>query len=165
MTKHIECAIQLYHEASLADEQGNIERAEMLYMESRRIFEHAGGPHRLDAANIMNAIAFMKQKIEDQHGVLAAAQEALKVLGPIRYTESGGDESEIRLQAWGLIGNTYRHQARYEEAEQILQKALTYASSIFGEESEQASVARNHLGILYKYTGKFERGEQIYREA
>lgn len=161
MTKHIECAIQLYKEALLADDQGNIERAEMLYMESRRIFEHAGGRYRLEAANIMNAIAFMKQKIEDHYGALAAAQEALKVLGPIRYTESGGNESEIRLQAWGLIGNTYRHQARYNEAEDILQRALTYAASLFGEQSEQASIARHHLGILYKYASKFDQGVQF----
>jgi hypothetical protein len=64
MTKHIEHAIQLYNEASLADEQGNFERAEMLYMESRCIFEQSGGAHRPDAANIMKAIAFMKENLQ-----------------------------------------------------------------------------------------------------
>src|SRR5215510_3195951 len=99
MSKNIERAILLYNEALHAEEQRNFERAEMLYMESYRIFEHEGGVHRLDAANIMNAIALMKQKIEDHCGAIAAAQEALKVLGPVRYAEVGGDESEIRLQA------------------------------------------------------------------
>ena len=165
MTTQIENATMLYTEASQADQRGNFERAEMLYMESRRIFEHAGLRHRVDAANIMNAIAFMKQKFGDFTGALAAAQDGLKVLGTIRYTETGGDESEIRLQAWGVIGNTYRHLARYEEAEQILRTALAYAVSIFGEESEQASTARNHLGVLYKYTGRFEEGEQLYLDA
>src|SRR5215510_15082911 len=99
MTTQIDHAILLYKEASRADQQGNIERAEMLYMESRRIFEHAGGIHRLDAARIMNAIAGMKQHIGDFTGALAAAQDGLKVLGHIRYSETGGKDTEIRLQA------------------------------------------------------------------
>jgi hypothetical protein len=63
MTTQIERAIQLYNEAALADEQGNLECAETLYMESRRIFEQSGGVHRPDATNIMKAIAFMKEKL------------------------------------------------------------------------------------------------------
>jgi len=156
MTTQIDHAILLYKEASRADQQGNIERAEMLYMESRRIFEHAGGIHRLDAARIMNAFAGMKQHIGDFTGALAAAQDGLKVLGTARYTETGCAETGIRLQAWGVIGNTYRHLARYADAEQILRTALAYASSIFGEKSEQTCEARNHLDVLYKYTGRFE---------
>ena len=156
MTTQIEHANLLYKEASHADRQGNMERAEMLYMESRRIFEHAGGIHRLDASRIMNAIACMKQHIGDFTGALAAAQDGLKVLGTARYTETGAEEADIRLQAWCVIANMYRYLARYKEAEQILRTALAYASSIFGEKSEQACEAGNHLSVLYKYTGRFE---------
>ena len=133
MTRNIEHAILLYNEAARAEGQGNLERAEMLYMESRRIFEYEGGAHRLDAANIMNAVAIMKQRMEDYSGAIAAAQEAHKLLGPVRLTGVGGAEAEIRLRAWNLIGNTYRLLARHAEAEQILQKALAYACSVFGE--------------------------------
>lgn len=78
MTAQIEHAIQLYNEATLADEQGNLERAEMLYTESRRIFEQVGDIPRPNAANIMKAIAFMKKKFADQTGAFVAAQAALK---------------------------------------------------------------------------------------
>ncbi len=82
MSRNIEYAVQLYNEAAVSEEQGNFERAEMLYMESRRIFEHEGGIHRLDAAVVMKMVAFMKEKYGDHAGALAATQESLKVWEP-----------------------------------------------------------------------------------
>lgn len=82
MSKNIECAIQLYNEAAVSEEQGHFERAEMLYMESQRIFEHEGGAYQMDAAIVMKMIAFMKQKCGDQGGARAATQKSLKVWKP-----------------------------------------------------------------------------------
>jgi hypothetical protein len=81
MSRNIECAIQLYNEAALSEEQGHFERAEMLYMESQRIFEHEGSAYQLDAALVMKMIAFMKEKHGDHGGARAATQQSLKVLG------------------------------------------------------------------------------------
>jgi hypothetical protein len=80
MSRNIECAIRLYNEAAVSEEQGNFERAEMLYMESHRIFEHEGDTFQLDAAIVMKMIAFMKERHGDHSGALAATQESLKVL-------------------------------------------------------------------------------------
>ncbi len=80
MSRKIECAINLYNEAALSEERGNFERAEMLYMESRRILEHAGGTYQMDAALVMRMIAFMKERQGDHGGALAATQESLKLI-------------------------------------------------------------------------------------
>lgn len=82
MSQNIEYAIRLYNEAALSEEQGNLERAEMLYMESHRIFEHEGSTYQLDAALVMKMIAFMKERSGDHGGAFAANQESLKVLEP-----------------------------------------------------------------------------------
>ncbi len=82
MSKNIEHAIRLYNEAAASEEQGHLERAEMLYLESQRIFEHAGSPYQMDAALVLRMIAFMKERHGDQGGALAATRESLKVLEP-----------------------------------------------------------------------------------
>jgi tetratricopeptide (TPR) repeat protein len=164
MSKEIERAIEFYDKAYEAEKQGNIDRAEVLYMESRELFEKEGGVYFIDAANIMNTIAFIKQKHGDYDGALRAARESAEVMKTRFEGGTRRDAETIRLQAWGIIGNIYRHMARYEEAERILQCTLEYATEKFGGADEETSTARNHLGILYKYTGEFKKAEKLYRD-
>ena len=99
MTTRIEHAIQLYEEASLAEEQGNIDRAEVLYLESRDMFLKEGGSHLIDATNIMNAVAFMKEKYGDYEGALHAGENSIQILERVG-TITSREAQEVRLQAW-----------------------------------------------------------------
>src|SRR5258705_417343 len=146
-------AFELYNQAHLAEQEGKLNLAEVYYLKSWTLFKEAGNTHIADAANVLNTLGLMRQELGDHKGALTAAEEAARMLESITEVESSRDVREIRLQVWGLIGNVYRHLAKYAEAEQVLIRALNYAIEHFGEADEETSAARNHLGILYKYTG------------
>ena len=73
-------AIQLCEEAGAAAEQGNIDRAEVLYLESRELFLQEGGAHFVDAFQIMKRIAYMKESLGDFEGAILALENAARLL-------------------------------------------------------------------------------------
>src|SRR5258706_13845623 len=101
MSMQVERAIELYQQASDAEKQGNVERAEALYLECVDIFKQAGDMHIADAANVLNTPGFMRQELGDHAFALTAAEEAARMRGTMDETESSRDVREIRLQAWG----------------------------------------------------------------
>ncbi len=68
---------------------------------------------------------------------------------------------EIRLQSWRIIGNIHRRLIRYNEAEQVLQRALDHALYVFGAADEQTTLIFNELALLYKQMGKLEKAERL----
>ena len=99
MSTRIEHAIQLYDEASLAEEQGNLDRAEVLYLESPDIFLKEGGNHWIDAANIMNAIAFMKEKYGDYEGALHTGEKSIQILDCVDTITSREVQEVLRIRS------------------------------------------------------------------
>lgn len=156
MSTQIIRATQLREEASTANEQGNIDRAEVLYAESREIFLREGGEFFVEAANIMNALALMKAKHIDYYGALQAADKSVQILSQINPS-SDRKANEILLQAWSIMGNIHRRLARYEEAEQVLQRALDHALNSFGAADEQTTSIFNELAYLYRQMGKLKK--------
>jgi tetratricopeptide (TPR) repeat protein len=151
-------ATRLHQEASTAHQQGNIDRAEVLYAESREIFLREGGEYFLEAANVMNALALLKEKHGDCDGALQVAKKAMQIMGQMS-TSRNRKADEIRLQSWGIIGKIHRRLARYEEAEQVLQRALDHALNTFGAADEQTISIFNEFTLLYKQMGKLEKAE------
>ena len=160
MSTQIIRATQLHQEASTAHQQGNINRAEVLYVESREIYLHEGGEHFVEAANIMNALALMKAKHRDYYGALQAAEKSIQIISQMSASLNRKAD-EIRLQSWMIIGNIHSRLARYEEAEQALQCALDHALNIFGVADEQTTFIFNELAVLYKQMGKLEKVERL----
>ncbi len=126
MSTQITRAILLYEEARAAENQGNINRAEVLYMESKEIFMQEDGEHLVDAANIMNAIALMKVKHADYDGALRAAEKSVQIMVDQVGKTPNRKVDEIRLRSWIIIGNIHRHLMHYDLAEQTLQRALDH---------------------------------------
>jgi tetratricopeptide (TPR) repeat protein len=162
MSTQIIRATQLREEASTANEQGNIDRAEVLYAESREIFLREGGEFFIEAANIMNILALMKAKHGDSHGALQAAEKSVQILSQINAS-SNRKADEIRLQSLMIIGNIHRCLTRYNEAEQAFQRALDQALHVFGAADQQTTLIFNELALLYKQMGKLER-QRDYRQ-
>ena len=161
MSTQITRAVQLHYEASAANEQGNVNRAEVLYVERKEIFMQQGGEHFVDAANIMNAIALMKTKHADYDGALRAAEKSVQIMDDHVVNTPNRKADEIRLQSWIIIGNIHRHLAHYAEAEQVFQRALDYALNVFGVADEQTTSIFNQLAMLYKQMGKLETVERF----
>jgi tetratricopeptide (TPR) repeat protein len=145
MPASIPRAIQLRDEARLAEDQGNIDRAEVLYVESKEIFMNEGGAYLVDTAMIMNAIASMKEKYKDYAGALRAAEKSIQILKNHIDSSTGPKADEIRLQAWLIIGRMRRHLAQHEEAERTLVYALNQASHVFGETDKRTEEVRHQL--------------------
>ena len=91
-------AFQLREEASLAEEQGNVDRAEVLYVESKEIFLHNGSTHLIDAALNLNAIASMKAKIRIPLGRCAQRRNPLKSSGAISKYAQAAARNEQQAQ-------------------------------------------------------------------
>lgn len=105
MSDTIARAFQLREEARLAEKEGNIDRAEVLYVESKEIFLQHGDLHLIDAARNMNAIASMKEKQNDRIGALKAAEKSIAMLKHYTDACTNGQADQIRFQAWGIIGS------------------------------------------------------------
>lgn len=153
-------ATQLQQEASAAHEQGNINRAEVLYAESGEIFLREGGEYFVEAANIMNALALMKAKHGDCYGALQAAEKAIQILNQMS-TFPNRKAHEIRLQSWSITGHIHRRLAHYDDAEQIFQRALDHALNVFGVADDQTTSIFNELALLYRQMGKLEKAERL----
>jgi tetratricopeptide (TPR) repeat protein len=160
MSRQIARAAQLHREASTANEQGNINRAEVLYTESRELFLREGGEYFVEASNIMNAVALMKEKHGDHFGALQAAEKSIHILNHLGASASRKAD-EIRLQSWIIMGNIHCRMAQYEEAEQVLQRALDHAWNAFGVADEQTTSIFHQLEVLYKQMGKLETVERF----
>jgi tetratricopeptide (TPR) repeat protein len=148
MSTQIARAVQLHDEARLAEEQGNVDRAEVLYVESKEIFLQNGGAYLIDTALIMNAIASMKEKYGDFQGALRAAEKAIQILENYGDTSLSRKADEIRVQTWLLLARLRWQLAHYEKAEQILLYALNHTSTIFGESDERTVSIREQLRTL-----------------
>ncbi len=160
MSTQITRATQLHREASTAHQQGNVNRAEVLYAESREIFLREGGEYFVEAASVMNALALMKEKHGDCYGALQAAAKSIQIMNGLE-TSSSRKADEIRLQSWVITANIHRRLAHYDHAEQTLQRALDHALNVFGVADERTTSIFNELALLYKQMGKLQRVERI----
>jgi tetratricopeptide (TPR) repeat protein len=74
------------------------------------------------------------------------------------------DSSEL-ASSLSRLGNLYRKQGRYLEAEPILQKALTLRQHLLGKEHISVANSFNILGTLYMNQGRYREAEDFYQEA
>jgi tetratricopeptide (TPR) repeat protein len=61
----------------------------------------------------------------------------------------------------GRLGNLYRSQGRYGEAEPLLQKALKLHSSILGQDHPNVATSLNDLAVLYNSQGRYSEAEPL----
>ena len=107
MRTEIKCAVELYNKACQAENDGLPTLAEVYYLKSEVLFEQAGGIHFLNAANSLNALAFLRKSTGDDPGALRALRESLKLIDAHQLectsTSTSSDGEFIRLQAWEMI--------------------------------------------------------------
>lgn len=111
MCTEIKCAVELYNKACQAENDGMATLAEVYYLKSEVLFEQAGGMHFLNAANSLNALAFLRKSNGDDEGALRALRACLKIMDAHTSECSNRDGEFIRMQAWemmeSLIGNKF----------------------------------------------------------
>ena len=103
MTTEIERAVEFYKKACLAEEQGKGDLAEIYYLKSRFLFEQAGSAHFMDAANALNALAFLRESRGDTKGALYSAKQSIQLME--KHKAQSVDADLIRSVAGELIDN------------------------------------------------------------
>lgn len=103
MCIEIQCAVELYNKACQAEFDGMPTLAEVYYLKSEVLFEQAGGPHFLNAANSLNALAFLRISNGDEHGALRALRESLRIMDAYKLECTSRDGEFIRMQAWEML--------------------------------------------------------------
>src|SRR5262245_56248506 len=73
--------------------------------------------------------------------------------------------NELRVWSMTNLGDLYRQNGRYREAETLLRQALASAEQVFGPNDANVSVILNNLAVLYKYIGEFDEAERLYKWA
>jgi len=105
MRTEIKKAVELYNEACIAEERGEMNLAEVYYLKSVYAFEEAGGRHTLNAANALNALAALRQSCGDYEGALRSAKRAAQIMDKHESQFASHDADLIRNMAWELIRN------------------------------------------------------------
>ncbi len=103
MRTEIKCAIELYNKACQAEHDGMPTLAEVYYLKSEVLFEQAGGTHFLNAANSLNALAYLRKSNGDDPGALRALRESLRIMDAHKRECTTRDGEFIRLQAREML--------------------------------------------------------------
>ena len=96
-------AVELYNQACLAEQEGKVNLAEVYYLKSWAMFEEAGGNHYVNAANALNALAYLRQSRGDHEGALCSAKKSVQIMEAHRVEPWNSDAELVLRQAWDLI--------------------------------------------------------------
>lgn len=98
-----EQAIDLFNKACVSEQKGEANLAEVYYLKSWSLFEQAGGSHYLNAANALNALAFLRWAHKDYEGALRSARESMRIMEAHGSDCLNADAELIRNTSWELI--------------------------------------------------------------
>ena len=99
----IQQALHLFSQACSAEEQGEMNLAEVYYLKSAFAFEQAGGKYFVNAATALNALACLRKARGNHEGALHSAKQALRIAKQPEMQISDPDVELIRMEAWVLI--------------------------------------------------------------
>ena len=99
----IKQALDLFHKACMAEENGEMFLAEVFYLKSIFAFEEAGGDHIIETANALNALAFLRKARGNHKGAIFSAKKSLQITKKFETQYSNPDVELIRMGAWELI--------------------------------------------------------------
>ena len=96
-------ALDLFRKACSAEEQGEMNLAEVYYLKSAFAFEQAGGKYFMNAANALTALACLRRACSNYDGALFSAKQALRIMKQPELQSSDPEVELIRMEAWELI--------------------------------------------------------------
>jgi len=99
----IKQAIDLFQRAWSAEEMGEMHVAEIYYLRSAFEFERAGAQYVMDAANTLNALAFLRKARGNHEGAIYSAKRSLQITKKIETQFSNPEVKLVRMTAWDLI--------------------------------------------------------------
>lgn len=110
-------------------------------------------------AHLLQTVASTLRKLGLLEKSLPPQQRALE----IRRRERG-DEHPETLDSIGHLGDLFRNQGRYGEAEPLLRKSLEASRRTLGDEHPKTLTSISNLGAVLKDLGKNDEAERLFRE-
>jgi tetratricopeptide (TPR) repeat protein len=98
-------AIELYNQACLAEQEGKANLAEVYYLKSWALFEQAGDRYYVNATQILNALAHLRQSRGNYEGAFSCVKKAVQIIETHPGVFTNTEAEVIRMQAWELIKN------------------------------------------------------------
>ena len=99
----IKQAIDLFQKAWSAEEQGEMQLAEICYLRSAFVFERAGAQYVMQTANTLNALAFLRKARGNHAGAIYSAKRSLQITKKFETQFSNPEVELVRTTAWDLI--------------------------------------------------------------
>lgn len=98
-------AVQLYNQARSAEQTSQVDVAEVYYLKSYTLFEEAGGRYYVKAAQVLNALAHLRQSRGNYEGAFWSVKKSMQLIETHPDVFTDGAAEVIRMQAWELIKN------------------------------------------------------------
>ena len=154
----------LMHEGELASGPG---RFDLLF--TRASAEFRAGRYR-------KAEAFARRALELRPEDSSTVNNLAMVLVAVaRYKEAEtllrsslttlGQDGPSGAMRLNTLGNVYRNQGRYKEAEPLYERALAIHEKALGPEHPDTAQSLNNLAVLYRSQGRYEEAEPLYERA
>lgn len=156
---HPDSATCLNNLAANLSGQGRLAEAESLYCEALALTLAQFGERDSRVALLYNNLAEVLRgqgRVEETERYL---RKALAI-----WTETRGDHEET-ANALNNLGLFLVDQRRFDDAEPLLQQALTLRRKLLGPTNPVTAAALNNLGGLFEPQGRFAEAERYHREA
>jgi CHAT domain-containing protein/Tfp pilus assembly protein PilF len=146
--------------AALLHQQGDLDRAEPLYLEalegSRRIL----GENHPDVATTLNNLASLRYVRGDYSGAEAFLRDALA-----SFSEIYGEEHPQATSSLLNLASVLKAGGRYADAEVLYRRALAIRREVHGDEHRDVAESMGALASVLKARGDYAAAEPLYREA
>jgi tetratricopeptide (TPR) repeat protein len=101
----IDKAVNLYNQAQSAEREGDADLAEVYYLKSCALFEQAGDRYYVNAAQTLNALAYLRRSCGNFEGAFSCVRKAVQIIEAHPGVFANDEAEVIRMQAWDLVKN------------------------------------------------------------
>jgi len=157
-------AWSLFRQAQALANASKMDSSNLLYMQSREIFEKAAqngmtaawGPYMQCKIHVGGNL-LMQQKLDSaEQTLLSSVEEAIPLLG----------ESHVQLgTAYNNLGSLYQDWAQYTKSFDYLDKALAIRKGAYGENHVDVAAVMNNVGVSYGDMDDFDTALTWFEKA
>ncbi|MFN0111063.1 MAG: tetratricopeptide repeat protein [Blastocatellia bacterium] len=141
------------------------QQAKSLWMNSLDLLERANGVDLTRLAHFLNQLATIYEEQSDFANTAKAERLLQRLTKLVERTGIDPEMEALRPVVLRRLGSLYQAQGRYQEAEELLLRALSSAKTVFGKRSQEVAEVKHHLATLHQECGRFDEAAKYYWRA
>ncbi|MEM8641839.1 MAG: tetratricopeptide repeat protein, partial [Cyanobacteria bacterium P01_G01_bin.54] len=158
--KHHMVGISLQNIAEVYRLQGNLNKAESLFLEALEIYNLTLGychPEIAISLSNLGAIYKARGRYDKAELLVSRALEiCLAMLGKVHFLTAKNTNN---------LAEIYQLKKEYKKAEPLFSRALDVFRELFGEKHPEVGIVMSNLAVTYQYQGKYERAKSLLIES